>query len=396
MTHAKPEPPFRPVREPKGMGVAMVGHAFMGRAHANALRQVNRFFDLPLQVLPRVVVGRDRARAAAMAEKLGFAEASADLATVLARDDVHIVDVATPNDSHHEIAMAALAAGKHVLCEKPLAMTVAEAEAMVAAARRAGVRVGVWHNYRRCPAASLAQRLVERGELGVVRQVRATYLQDWLASADTPASWRTERRRCGSGAHGDLNAHLIDMTRFVTGLEFAEVCGMEQTFTPTRTTPDGRAVRVDVDDAFAFLARFTNGAIGTYEATRTAPGRKNWHQLEVHGATGSLLWNLERMNEVQVFRYDEPADARGYRTVMCMDPVHPYAAHWWPDGHVLGYEHTFVHTLADFLLALHDGSPFAPDFADGLAVQRVLDAAARSARERHWVEVGTRGKEAAR
>lgn len=375
---------------PAELGIAMVGHAFMGRAHANAIRQVGRFFDLPVTLVPRVVVGRDLRRAEAARRKLGFLEASDDLAAVLARDDVQLVDVATPNDSHAEIALAALRAGKHVLCEKPLALDLAQARQMAALARKSKLRHGVWHNYRRAPATSLAQRIVARGDLGEIRHVRAVYLQDWLSDPQAPASWRTDAKRCGSGAHGDLNAHLIDLTRFLTGLRFTEVCAVAQTFVPVRPGAGGKRQRVTVDDALAFLARFDGGAIGTFEATRMAPGRKNHNRIELNGTKGSLIWNLERMNELELFLGGDREDVQGFRTVICMDPSHPYAAHWWPDGHILGYEHTFVHTLADFVKALVRGEPFAPDFDDGLAVQAVLAAAQQSAASKRWVEVSAK------
>jgi len=369
------------------LAVAMVGHAFMGRAHGNAYRQANHFFDLPFRIVPQVVVGRDQARALAAAQKLGFAEATTDLRATLARKDIHLVDVATPNDSHHDIAMAALAAGKHVLCEKPLALSLEQSKAMAAEARKLKARVGLWHNYRRAPATRLAARMIARGDIGEVRQVRAAYLQDWLSSPEVGASWRTSRQTCGSGAHGDLNAHLIDLTRALTGLEFAEVCGVQQTYTKERPAGGGKMAPVDVDDAFCFLARFHNGAIGTYEATRVAPGRKNYNRVEVSGTKGSILWNLERMNELEFFSFADTRDAQGFRTIMCMDSVHPYAAHWWPDGHIVGYEHTFVHHLADFVSALHTGEPFVPDFQDGVAVQAVLEAALQSVKSGAWVKV---------
>ncbi|MFY9344390.1 MAG: Gfo/Idh/MocA family oxidoreductase [Planctomycetota bacterium] len=369
------------------LAVAMVGHAFMGRAHGNAWRQANRFFDLPARIVPAMIVGRDQVRAAAAAHQLGFLAASTDLAAVLADPAIHVVDVCTPNDSHHAIAMAALRSKKHVLCEKPLAMTLAEAKEMAALAKKQRVRVGLWHNYRRAPATALAAKMIARGDLGAIRQVRAVYLQDWLADGSVPASWRTSRKTCGSGAHGDLNAHLIDLTRALTGLEFESVCGVQQTF--TRQRPDGRGGtgKVDVDDAFCFLAKFRGGALGTYEATRVAPGRKNHNCIEIAGERGSLRWNLERMNELEVFSFADPRDGQGFRTVICMDGVHPYAANWWPDGHMVGYEHTFVHHVVDFVKALHDGSPFAPDFQDGVAVQAVLDAALQSVADGEWVKV---------
>lgn len=365
----------------------MVGHAFMGRAHGNAWRQADHFFDLPLRIVPAVIVGRDQARAEAAAQKLGFARATTDLAAVLADPAIHVIDVATPNDSHHEITMAALAAKKHVLCEKPLAMTLDEAKAMQALAKKQKVRVGVWHNYRRAPATALAAQLIARGDLGDVRQVRAVYLQDWLADPTVPGSWRTSRKTCGSGAHGDLNAHLVDLTRALTGLEFDAVCGLQQTFTKERPDGAGGTTKVDVDDAFCFLARFKGGAIGTYEATRVAPGRKNHNCIEINGTKGSLRWNLERMNELELFSYGDTRDAQGFRSIMVMDGVHPYAGNWWPDGHIVGYEHTFVHHVADFVRAVHDGTPFAPDFADGVAVQAVLAAALQSAKDGAWVKV---------
>ena len=369
------------------LNVAMVGHAFMGRAHGNAYRQVNRFFDLPMRVVPKVVVGRDRRRVTAAAGKLGFEAASTDLEAVLADPDIHVVDVATPNDSHHAISMQALRANKHVLCEKPLAMTLAQAKEMARLAKRKNVRVGVWHNYRRAPATTLAARMIARGDIGTVLQVRCVYLQDWLSDPKAGWSWRNSKKLAGSGAHGDLNAHLIDLTRALTGLEFEEVCGLQQTFHKRRPAGGGKQKRVDVDDAFCFLAKFKGGAIGTYEATRVAPGRKNYNCIEVSGTEGTIRWNLERMNELEVFSFADRRDTQGFRTVMCMDGVHPYAPHWWPDGHIIGYEHTFVHHVADFVQALAGERPFAPDFDDGVAVQAVLEAAQKSAERGRWVRV---------
>lgn len=308
------------------LNVAMVGHAFMGRAHGNAYRQVNRFFDLPMQVVPKVVVGRDSKRAAAAAEKLGFERATSDFGAVLADPDVHVVDVATPNDSHYPLAMEALRSKKHVLCEKPLAMTFAEAKEMAKLAKKQKVKVGLWHNYRRAPATALAASMIARGDIGDVLQVRCVYLQDWLADPKAGWSWRNSRKLAGSGAHGDLNAHLIDLTRALTGLEFDAVCGLQQTFYKQRPAGRGKTAKVDVDDAFCFLAKFKGGAIGTFEATRVAPGRKNYNCVEISGSRGSIRWNLERMNELEVFSMGDARDAQGWRTVMCMDEVHPVRA----------------------------------------------------------------------
>lgn len=369
------------------LNVAMVGHAFMGRAHGNAYRQANRFFDLPMQVVPSVVVGRDQRRASAAAEKLGFASATTDFDAVLADPDIHVVDVATPNDSHFPLAMQALQAKKHVLCEKPLAMTFAQTKEMAKLARKQKVRVGLWHNYRRAPATTLAANMIARGDVGDVLQVRCVYLQDWLADPKAGWSWRNSKKLAGSGAHGDLNAHLIDLVRAMTGLEFDAVCGLAKTFYKQRPVGRGKTAKVDVDDAFCFLAKFKGGAIGTFESTRVAPGRKNFNCIEISGTKGSIRWNLERMNELEVFSMQDPRDAQGWRTVMCMDDVHPYAPNWWPDGHIVGYEHTFVHHVADFVTALAGKQPFAPNFDDGVAVQAVLEAAQQSAKAGAWVKV---------
>jgi predicted dehydrogenase len=377
------------------LNVALVGYSFMGRAHSNAYRQVNHYFDLPFRVVPKVLIGRSEGPLKAAAEQLGWEEYSTDTAAVLKRDDIHLIDVATPNDSHAPHSIAALKAGKHVLCEKPLALNVKEAKAMVAAAEKAkdsngkNVRVGLWHNYRRAPAASTAASLIADGKLGEIRHVRAVYLQDWLLDDTCPATWRMMAKTCGSGAHGDLNAHLIDLTRFMTGLEFDEVSGIEQTFITKRKNGSGKGMlEVDVDDALLFIAKLSNGALASFEATRAAAGRKNFNCIEINGTKGSIIWNFERMNELQVYTVEDEPRHKGFRTVMCMDgSAHPYAGNYWPDGHVLGYEHCFINMLADFVKALASGEEFRPNFADGLANQEVLDASLLSAKTKKWVKV---------
>ncbi len=377
------------------LNVALVGYSFMGRAHSNAYRQVNHYFDLPFRVVPKVLIGRSEGPLKAAAEQLGWEEYSTDMAAVLKRDDIHLIDVATPNDSHAPHSIAALKAGKHVLCEKPLALNVKEAKAMVAAAEKAKdsngkiVRVGLWHNYRRAPAASTAASLIADGKLGEIRHVRAVYLQDWLLDDACPATWRMMAKTCGSGAHGDLNAHLIDLTRFMTGLEFDEVSGIEQTFITKRKNGGGKGMLdVDVDDALLFIAKLSNGALASFEATRAAAGRKNFNCIEINGTKGSIIWNFERMNELQVYTVEDEPRHKGFRTVMCMDGgAHPYAGNYWPDGHVLGYEHCFINMLADFVKALASGEEFRPNFADGLANQEVLDASLLSAKTKKWVKV---------
>ncbi len=382
--------PTRPV-----LNVALVGYAFMGRAHSNAYATVNRYFpDTPFQVVRKVMVGRSAGPLAQAAGELGWDEYSTDLDAVLKRDDIHLVDIATPNDSHAALTIKALKAGKHVLCEKPIGLTTGEGLKMLKAAQSAKVggkpaRVGVWHNYRRCPAASTAAQLVRDGKLGEIRQVRAVYLQDWLSDDSCPWLWRMNRAVCGSGAHGDLNAHLIDMTRFMTGLEFDEVSSLQETFTKKRRMPDGKGFgTVDVDDAFLFLARLSNGAVASFEATRVASGRKNYNRIEINGTRGSLVWNFERMNELEYFSYDDEARVQGFRTIMCMNgAAHPYAGNFWPDGHIIGYEHTFTTTLYDYLKSLASGAEFRPDFRDGVANQEVLDATLASAEKKKWVTV---------
>jgi predicted dehydrogenase len=372
------------------LNVALVGYAFMGRAHSNAYQQVNRFFpDCPYQVERKVLVGRSPGPLAEAAAQWGWEETSTDIKTVLARKDIDLIDIGTPNDSHFDLTMQAIAAGKHVFCEKPLALTSEQARKMQAAAAKAKVRNGVWHNYRRCPAASTAAGLIRDGKLGEIRQVRGVYLQDWLSDPKSPATWRMTAKTCGSGAHGDLNAHLIDMTRFLTGLEFDEVTSLSETFTKKRPDANGKGtITVDVDDAFLFLARLSNGAVASFEATRVAAGRKNYNRIEVNGTKGSLAWNFERMNELEFFSFEDEPRAQGFRTIMCMNgAAHPYAGNYWPDGHIIGYEHTFTNTLYDFLVSLKEGTPFRPDFADGVANQEVLDASLESSKSRKWVTV---------
>jgi predicted dehydrogenase len=382
------------------LGVAMIGHAFMGAAHSQAWRVAPRFFDLPVRPVMRVVVGRDAGRAAAAAEQLGWEESSDDWRSVLARDDVDVVDICTPGDSHAEIAIAALAAGKHVLCEKPLANSVAEAEQMTAAADAAyarGVRAMVGFTYRRVPAVALARQLVQEGRIGDVRHVRAQYLQDWIADPEAPLSWRLDKEKAGSGALGDIGAHIVDLTQHITGLSISEVSGQLQTFVTERPVATEHAGLsgaagtergpVTVDDAAVFLARYAgSSALGVYEATRFASGRKNGIRIEVNGSAGSLAFDFEDMNVLELFDATEPAETAGFRRILVTEPGHPYVAAWWPPGHGLGYEHGFTHQVVDFVRAVAAGDQPTPSFADGLGVQRVLDAVETSSDTRTWQE----------
>jgi predicted dehydrogenase len=371
--------------------VAMIGYAFMGRAHSQAWRVAPRFFDLPLRPEMHLLVGRSRDRVEDAARQLGWSQVETDWQSVLHRDDVDLVDICTPGDTHEEIAVAALEAGKHVLVEKPMANTLPQAERMAAAAGRAaasGVRAMVGFTYRRVPAVALAQRMVSQGRIGEVRQVRCQYLQDWLADESTPLSWRTDKEKAGSGALGDIGAHVVDLTHFITGQRVAAVSGMLQTVVAERPRAEsfsglsgvGGVERgpVTVDDVALFTGRLESGAPAVFEATRMAWGRKNAMRIEVNGSRGSLAFDFEEMNVLQHYDADAATGEHGFTRILVTEPEHPYVAAWWPPGHGLGYEHGFVHQAADLVRALAAGEQPAPSFADGLAVQRVLDAVERS------------------
>jgi predicted dehydrogenase len=370
------------------INVALIGYQFMGKAHSNAYRQVSRFFSPTLTPRMRVICGRTPARVRAAARDLGWEEAATDWREVVNRRDVDLVDVSTPGDSHAEIAIAAARAGKAVLCEKPLANTVAEAEKMLTAVKKAGVVNMICHNYRRAPAVMLAKELIDAGELGDIRHYRGTYLQDWIADPKFPLVWRLDAKKAGSGALGDIAAHSIDLARFLVG-EMTEVAADLKTFIKRRPLPDNprKTGRVTVDDASTTLVRFRNGAIGTIEATRMALGRKNYNRFEINGSRGSVAFDLERMNELEVYLESDPPNIRGFRTVLVTESSHPYVKAWWPPGHIIGYEHTFTHTVYDLLEAIAKGRSPRPNFEDGVRNQRVLAAIEKAARVRRWVTV---------
>jgi predicted dehydrogenase len=385
------------------LGVGMVGYAFMGAAHSQAWRVAPRFFDLPLQPRMAVVAGRTAASVEAAARKLGWDHTETDWRTLLVRDDVQLVDICTPGNTHAEIAIAALEAGKHVLCEKPLANTVAEAEAMTAAAERAaasGVRSMVGFTYRRVPAIALARELVAEGRVGTVRHVRAQYLQDWIADEDAPLSWRLDKAQAGSGSLGDIGAHVVDIAQFVTGERITGVSGLLETFVDERpvagdfsglsgSAGEGRGP-VTVDDAAIFMARLDGGGVATFEATRFAWGRKNAIRVEINGSRGSLAFDFEDMNVLHYFDATEDARVAGFRRIVVTEPEHPYVGAWWPAGHGLGYEHGFVHQVVDLVEAIAAGRQPEPSFADGLQVQRVLAAVeASAANDSTWTPVET-------
>ncbi|MBB5791896.1 Gfo/Idh/MocA family protein [Jiangella mangrovi] len=391
------------VDDTPALGIGMVGYAFMGAAHSQAWRNAYSFFDVPL--VPRLVAlgGRNAEAAGDVARRFGWESVETDWRQLVARDDVGLVDVCTPGDTHAEIAIAALEAGKHVLCEKPLANTVAEAEAMVAAAEKAaesGVRSLVGFTYRRVPAIALARQLVAEGRVGQIRHVRAQYLQDWIADPDAPLSWRLQKDKAGSGALGDIGAHIIDLTQYITGERITGVSAILETFVKERPVPEsftglaGSAPvaaelgPVTVDDTAVFLARFTGGAVATYEATRFATGRKNAIRIEINGSNGSLAFDFEDMNVLNVYDHTEDARVAGFKRVLVTEPSHPYVSAWWPAGHGLGYEHAFTHQAVDLLTAIAERRDPEPSFADGLNVQRILAAVEDSAAAGSaWTEV---------
>ncbi len=393
------------------IGVGLIGTKFMGRAHSTAWGKCGQFFDLKRAPAMRMVAGRNPDETCAFASKWGWRNSTVNWKDLLSNPEIELVDVSTPNHLHAEMSIACLEAGKHVACEKPLAGTLADAKKMVLAARAAikkGVRTFVWYNYRRCPAVALAHRLVKEGRLGRIYHVRASYLQDW-GGPDTPLLWRFQGDMAGSGAHGDLNAHIIDMARFITGDEVTEVVGaIEETFVKERAivaTAGGeisgkgargsssasgkKSGKSTVDDAVLFLARFKQGAVATFEATRLATGNQNRNNIEINGEKGSIKFDFERMNELQWWDHTLDPKLRGWSRIMCTDGSHPYAGHYWPAAHLIGYEHGFISQAADICAMVAGGAPVVamPDFEDAFKTQCVLEAAIRSARERRPVPI---------
>jgi predicted dehydrogenase len=389
----------------KVLRVGMVGYAFMGAVHAHAWRNAHRFFDLTITPELTAVAGRNLEAMSAAAERLGFASTETDWRALVERDDIDLIDICTPGDSHAVIAIAALRAGKHVLCEKPLANTVEEAEQMAAAARVAAER-GVWamcgFTYRRTPALALARQLVEADRIGTVRQVRAQYLQDWLHDANAPMTWRLDKSKSGSGALGDLGAHLVDTAQWLTGQAISGVSAILETFVTSRPLSGERSGlgghgdsgadvprgEVTVDDAALFTARFDGGATGVFEATRFALGRKNALRIEINGTEGSIAFDFEDNNVLKFFDGTEPVEEQGFRRILVTEPDHPYVSAWWPPGHGLGYEHGFTHQVVDLVSAIAENLQPEPSFDDGLRVQRVLGAVEDSAaRDSAWTTV---------
>jgi len=379
------------------LNVAMIGYKFMGKAHSNGYRQVARMMNPAAEPVMKLLVGRTPDALEAAAAEFGWEKTETDWHKAIRRKDIDIVDICTANDTHMEIALAALKAGKHVFCEKPLAMNLKQATRMAQAAVDAGVKHMVNFNYRVCPAVSLAKQLIDEGRIGRIFHWRACYLQDWIIDPTFPLVWRLDKNVAGSGSHGDLNAHIIDLALWLVG-GISEVSSTMETFVkrrPTQAQTTGGLTAaagdgygdVTVDDAVISLARFSNGAIGTFEATRFAAGRKNGWFFEINGDKGSVRFEFERMNELQYFNREDPAHAQGFRTILATESIHPYMNAWWPPGHIIGYEHGFTHNIYNFVNAVANDEQPSPCFIEGARVNAVLDAMTKSSETRKWVEV---------
>ena len=375
----------------KKLNVGLIGYGFMGRAHSNAYRKVNQFFKLGYHPVLKAVCARNEEKVKAFAENWGWESVETDWRKLIARQDIDLIDIGSPNNTHCEITLAAAKAGKMILCEKPLAMNSKEGEIMTRAVEKAGLANMVWFNYRRVPAIALAKRLVDEGRLGRVFHYRAKYLQDWTISADLPqggaALWRLDLAVAGSGVTGDLLAHSIDTAIWLNG-SIDTVTAMTETFIKERTHQlTGKKQKVGIDDACAFLARFSNGALATFESTRYARGRKNQNTFEINGENASIAFDLEDPHRLQYFDHRDDASSRGWRSIHVTDFEHPYMDHWWVPGTTIGYEHTFINALADFLAGLGTDKPARPDFRDALETQYVCDAVLKSAKTRRWEKV---------
>ncbi len=380
------------------LNVGMIGYNFMGKAHSNAWRQAPKFFDLPAEIELHTLCGRNEGKLRAAAARYGWRNVETDWRKVVTNPEIDIIDIGTPTDSHHAIALAAAHNGKAILCEKPLGMDLAQCREMVDAVKRTGVVNMVCHNYRRIPAIALAKRMIENGELGErIYHYRARYAQDWIADPQFPMVWRLQSEVAGLGALGCIGSHIIDLGRYLVG-EFAEVCGVMETFIQERpmlaeageglqATAGGEKGRVTVEDEASWLGRFSCGAIASMEATRFAYGRKNQISLEINGSGGTLVFNFEEMNRLRYYRADDPPHVRGFRDILVTESTHPYLEAWWPPGHLIGYEHTFTHAFADFIRAVAKGESVQPTFEDGLANEAVIAAIVRSAASQSWSKV---------
>lgn len=376
------------------INIAIIGYKFMGRAHSNAYRQVSHFFPGKFTPRLKVICGRDREAAEAAARQLGWDEVETDWRKVVERKDIDVIDISTPGYLHCEQALAAAAAGKHIICEKPLANTIADAKQMLRAVEKAGVKHMLMHNYRKVPAVAFTRQLIDEGRLGDIYHYHGAYLQDWIMDPQFPLVWRLQKKLAGAGALGDIGSHAIDLARYLNS-EFTSVVSHLTTFIKERplvgedkgqrrvTTGAGKG-KVTVDDDANFLARFSNASVGVFESSRFCGGRRNYNTFQIYGSKGSIAFNLERLNELEFYDREDPAGQQGYKTISVTESVHPYVGAWWPPGHIIGYEHTFVHAVHDFLVALERDALPSPNFIDGVKNQAVLEAVERSAKSGKW------------
>lgn len=384
----------------KQLNVAMIGYNFMGKAHSQAWRNAPLYFELDAEPVLKVVCGRNEEAVKTFGARWGWEDYSTDWEEVVGREDIDIVDICTPTDTHGEMAVAAAQAGKHVFCEKPFSFSVAEGEQMLAAAQEAGVVHYVNHNYRRVPAIMLAKQMIDEGKIGRIFHWRGAYLQSWTIDPNFPLTWQLQAERAGAGPQWDLNSHSVDLARFLVG-EVKSVSAMMSQFVGERPIPsagatafadaedgDGEKGKVTVEDAAFMLVEFENGALGSFEASRFATGRKNFNTFEIYGDKGAITFNLERMNELEYFDQSDPAASHGFKTIIATEPCHAYVSNWWPPGHMIGYEHEFTHAVVDFVNAIARGEQIKPDFEDGLRCMKVLQAGLDAAREGRRVELG--------
>ncbi len=381
----------------KKINVGLIGYRFMGKAHSNAYMDMPAFFETSAIPIMKVICGRNKEELEKVAGRFGWEECETSWHKVVERKDIDLIDIATPGNTHKDIAIAAAKEGKDVFCEKPLANNLEEAKEMLRAVKQAGVKHMVAFNYRRVPAIQLAKQLIESGKLGKIYHYRATYLQDWIVDPEFPLVWRLQKEKAGSGPHGDLNAHTIDLSHYLVG-DIDKVIGMNETFIKKRpvlkeTSSDLSATggreygEVTVDDATLFLAKFKEGQLGSFEATRFATGRKNFERIEINGSKGSLMFNFERMNELEFFSNEDDPNQQGFKTIMVTEPTHPYISAWWPPGHGIGYEHAFIHEVYDLMQAIAKNEMPSPDFKDGVKCQAVLEAVEKSIEEERWVKM---------
>lgn len=375
----------------KKLNIAIIGYKFMGKAHSNAWRQASRFFDLPMEPVLKVACGRNEKQANDFAKKWGWEEVETDWRKVVARPDIDVIDISLPQHLHYEVAIAAAENGKHIFCEKPMCFTLAQAREMVAVAESNNIVHYLNHNYRRTPAIMLAKQLIDQNKIGRIFHWRCAYQQDWIVDPAFPLTWHLQKETAHAGPHWDLNSHSVDLARFLIG-EISSVSCLTSNFIKSRPLPgEGAATfsagaggnqemgEVTVEDAALMMVKFENGALGSFEASRFASGRKNHLHFEIYGDKGSLCFDLERMNELQFYSREDNAEAQGFRTIIVTEATHPYISHWWPPGHIIGYEHQFVHAVADFVSAIHTDSPISPNFRDGMKCISVLEAGLRAA-----------------